>query len=161
MTVSKWKSESPVSKTLLCWKQLGWFVKIRLMHVGVSGFLKHVGFLIKLVSPLKLQNFAKHFSLTEALKSPKNRKFWYTLLYSSMMRLRHSRWFDIKLLLGLYEPLMNHFLFLKFTSTQIDSILQLDFASRNLRVYPHEHKVLVLHRLGFCQAYKKYHSSLT
>ena len=79
----KWKSESPVSKTLLCWKQLGWFVKIRSMHVGISGFLKHIGFLIKLVIPFKLQNSAKHFSLTEALKSPKNKKFWYSLLYSS------------------------------------------------------------------------------
>ena len=132
MTVSKWKSESPVSKTLLCWKQLGGFVKIRSMHVGLSGFLKHVGFLIKLVSPFKLQNSSKYFSLTEALKSPQNKKLWYSLLYSPMMRLRHSRWFDKQFLLGLYESLMSHFLFLKFTLTQIDSILQSDFTFRNL-----------------------------
>ena len=102
------------------------------MHVGLSGFLKHVGFLIKLVSPFKLQNCSKHFLLIEELKSSKNKKLWYSLLYSSMMQLRHSRWFDRKLFLGLHEPLMNHFLFLKFTSTQIDLMLQSDSTFRNL-----------------------------
>ena len=116
------KARKSCFKTLFCWKQLGWFVKIRSMHIGLSGFLKHVGFFIKLVSPFNLQNFSKHFSLTEALKSPKNKKFWCSFLYWSMMRLRHSRWFDKKPLLGLYEPLMNHFVFLKFTSIQINSI---------------------------------------
>ena len=50
-----------------------------------------------------------HFSFIEVLKSPKITKFSYVLLYSSMMRLRNSRWFDIKLLLGfvraINEPL--------------------------------------------------------
>ena len=105
--VNKWKWESRVSKTLLCWKQFGWLVKVRSMHVGLSGFLKHV-FLMKLVNPFKLQNSSMYFSFVVALKSPKNRKFWHILLSSSMMQLRRSRWFDMKLLLGLYtiyEPL--------------------------------------------------------
>ena len=42
--VNKWKSKSPVSKALLCWKQFGWLIKKRSMHVDLSGFLKHVGF---------------------------------------------------------------------------------------------------------------------
>ena len=31
------------------------------MYGNLSGFLKHVGFLIKLVSPFKLQNSSMHF----------------------------------------------------------------------------------------------------
>ena len=131
MTVNKWKLESPVSKTLLCWKHFCWLVKIRSIHVGLSRFLKHVGFLIKLVSQFKLENSSMYFLFVVALKSPRNKKFWYFLLYSSMIRLRHSRWFDMKLLLGLYEPLMNSFLFLKFISTQMDSTLQSDLSLRN------------------------------
>ena len=77
-----------------------------------------------------------------------------------MTQLRHSRWFDIKLLLGLHDPLMNHIFFLKYTSTQIDSVLQSDFTFKR-RVYPHEHKVTALYSLSFCQAYKEYQSSLT
>ena len=130
MTVSKWKSESPFHKPYCDENNLVDLHVAKLMHVGLSGFLKHIGFLIKLVKPFRLQSSAWYFSPTEALKSPQNRKFWYVLLYSTMTRLRHSRWFIIKLLLGLHEPLMNHFLFLKFFSAQIDSILQLDFTCR-------------------------------
>ena len=50
-----------------------------------------------------------------------------------MTQLRHSRWFEIKLLLALDDPLMNHFLVLKFYSAQIDSILQLDLTCRNFK----------------------------
>ena len=37
----------------------------------------------------------------------------------------------MKLWLGLYEPLMSHFRFPKFVSTQIDTILQLNLILRN------------------------------
>ena len=114
MTASKWKSESPVSKTLLCWKQLGYD---RCMSACKDSW-NMLFLLIKLVSPFKLQNFDMRFSFIELLKSPKTKKFWYVLLYSYLW-LRPSRWFDMKLLLALYEQLMNHFLFVKFTSTQI------------------------------------------
>ena len=93
--------------------------------------LKHVVFLIKLVNPFKLQNSPMDFLFVVALKPHKNKKLWYIFLYSPMMRLRLSKWFDMKLLLGFHELLMRHFLFLKFTSTQIDSMLQSDLSLRN------------------------------
>ena len=55
----------------LSWKQLGWFVEIRSMHVGLSGFLKNVGFLIRLVShlsykiPPNIFPILRHSSLTK------------------------------------------------------------------------------------------------
>ena len=55
----------------LSWKQLGWFVEIRSMHVGLSGFLKNVGFLIRLVShlsykiPSNIFPILRHSSLTK------------------------------------------------------------------------------------------------
>ena len=39
----------------------------------------------------------------------------------------------MKLWLGLYEPLMSHFRFPKFVSTQIDTILQLNLILRNFK----------------------------
>ena len=45
------------------------------MYAGLLGFMKHVGFLIKLVNQFRLQNYAKHFSLAEASKSPKTKNF--------------------------------------------------------------------------------------
>ena len=33
--------------------------------------------------------------------------------------------------------------------------------AKTCRVYPYDHKVTALHRLSSCQAYKKYHSSIT
>ena len=47
--VNRWKSERSVSKAVLRWNRLGRFVRIRSIHVGLAGFLKHVGFLIKLL----------------------------------------------------------------------------------------------------------------
>ena len=41
--VSKWKSERPVSRTVLNWKYVGRCVNIRSIQVGFSGFLKNVG----------------------------------------------------------------------------------------------------------------------
>ena len=34
-----WKSESPISKTLVFWKLLRQFVRIKSMHEGLWGFL--------------------------------------------------------------------------------------------------------------------------
>ena len=50
---------------------------------------------------------------------------------SCFFLLRHSRWLAMKLLLVLYEPLMNHFRSFEFISTQLDVILQLDLILRN------------------------------
>ena len=137
--VSKRKSESPVSKTLLCWKQFGWLFKIRSVHVDLSAFL------YKLLSRFELQSSSLHFAVVMALKSPKTRNFgtfccvhqwcdwlikrksyhhtetsqlicranqltgFYMMATLEFNELRHSRWFDTKPLLGLYETLMNHF----------------------------------------------------
>ena len=43
-----WKSDNPVSITHLVSKELGLFVRIKSMQLGFSGFLKHVGCLMRL-----------------------------------------------------------------------------------------------------------------
>ena len=67
----KMKSERPVSKELLCCNRLGQgqFVRIRSIHVGLSGFLKHVVTLIKLFRQLISQTFFIEFSSIPTLKS--------------------------------------------------------------------------------------------
>ena len=55
VVVSKSKLERPESKIFR--KQFGGLLNTRSLLVGLSGFLKHVSFLIKLVSPLELPNF--------------------------------------------------------------------------------------------------------
>lgn len=106
------------------------------MHAYLSGFFRNVRSLIKLVSPFKFfhENSSMCFSFVVALKSSRNNKFWYFLLHSSMMQLRHSRSFDMKFLLRLYEPLIIRFLFVKLISAQMDSMLKSDLRLRNFEV---------------------------
>ena len=133
VTANKWKSESPVSKTL---------------HAcGFISIFKHVGFLVKLVSPFKLQNSSMHLSFVVVLTSPKMKKFCYMLLYSSMIQLRRSIWFGMKLLLELYKPLLNHFRFLNFISRQIDSLLHSYLSLRNFKVISSQIKNIFLSNL--------------
>ena len=121
-----------------------------------------LAFLIKLVSPFKLQNPSKHFSLTEASKSSKNKKCWYSFLYLSMMRLRHSRWFEKKAFIRFVWAINKTNSF----SLSLPQHIQIRYYNQTLlsgtwRVYPHEHRVTVLHHLSSCQSYKEYQNSLT
>ena len=104
MTASKWKSENPVSKTLLCWKELGYD---RCMSACKDSWNMLLFLLIKLVSPFKLQNFDMRFSFIEILKSPKTKKFWYVLLYSSMIKTFKMVWYKafISIIWAINEPL--------------------------------------------------------
>ena len=85
------QSERPIAKTVLNWKYVGWFVSIRSIQVGCSGFFKYVGSLIRLLSPFKLQNSFIELSFPFTLKSPMKTKLSYSLLYSPKIRLKHSR----------------------------------------------------------------------
>ena len=80
VNASKRKSESPVSRTVLCWNKLGWLVSIKSMSVGFSECLQHVR---------KLQNFLIEVSDVFTLTSPTKTKFSYFLLYSSKREFKH------------------------------------------------------------------------
>ena len=65
VTVNKWKSERPVSKTILRWKKLGIFTNIKSINESLLRFLKHDGKLIKIkfCKSYILQNFSLRYHL--------------------------------------------------------------------------------------------------
>ena len=95
VAVSKWKSERPVWRTVLNWKYVRRFVGITSIQDGFSGFLKHVGSLVRLLSPFELQNSFMELSFTFTLKSTMKTKLSLLLLYSSKTRFKHSRWSNL------------------------------------------------------------------
>ena len=89
-----------VTNVLLCWNKLGRFVSIKSIHMGLSGSLKHVGSLIKLLYANGLyvchsQKFFIEFSSSiPTLKSPMKMKLPKVLVCSSMTQFKHSRWLE-------------------------------------------------------------------
>ena len=75
VTVNLWKSKSPVSRVSELQKLLGLFVNMRSIVLGFYGFLKPVGFFIKILRKYKLQKSFKFVSVISELKSPSNMKF--------------------------------------------------------------------------------------
>ena len=67
-------------------------------------FLKHVGTLIKLLQPVKLQKIFTEVSYIETLKSPIKRKLSYVSIYSSINEFQESG-FEMEFLFGLYDLL--------------------------------------------------------
>ena len=70
LTVKLWKSKRPVPIVQEDWKNRGWFVRMRSIHVDLSLFLKQVGFFM---SDFKLSdslNVLKYLFEIFELKSP-------------------------------------------------------------------------------------------
>ena len=86
-------SDNPVSITHVVWKKRRLFVRIKLMQLGFSGFLKHAGCLMTLCKEQLLQNFCIASSSTHALKSPRSTIFLYLVKHASNHLLMH----DIKM----------------------------------------------------------------
>ena len=116
MDVSLWKSESPVSNTLLSWKLREEFVRIRSIHDRLSGFLKHVFCFTKLFKLYLLMKSEIFFSLTSTLKSSSKIKFSKSAQSLSNAALTLLRWETISSLWWLYELPSSHFLLLKLSS---------------------------------------------
>ena len=77
------------------------FVRSKSIHDGLSGFLKHVGSLIKLCRWYVPQNFSIADSVISELKSPTIRKLSYIFICVSNIFPRIFRWFEIRFLWGL------------------------------------------------------------
>ena len=75
-----WKSDNPVSSVCVFINDLGQLVRIRSIHDGFSGFLKHVGLFTKSCKDYLSQKVPIADSDNAELKSPTIRKFSYFVI---------------------------------------------------------------------------------
>ena len=66
-------------------------MSIRSIHVGLPGFFKHAGSLIKLLRQFMSQKLFIEFLSIATVKSPMKMKLSEVLLSLSMTRFKHSR----------------------------------------------------------------------
>lgn len=92
------------------------------MQVGLFMFLKQVGLFIRLERSLISQKSFKNSTSILQLKSPRSIKLSKSLQNLFSKNDSCLRCVPIRLLWGLYEPFISHFLFLMLISTVIDSI---------------------------------------
>ena len=100
---------------------MGKFVRSKSIHYGLSGFLKHVGSLIKLCRWYVPQKLFIADSVIAALKSPTIRKLSHIFICVSNIFPRIFRWFEIRFLWGLKEQHNITFFLRMFNSTKIPS----------------------------------------
>ena len=95
--------------------------------------MKVVKYSFENISVMKTIQLFRAFFIRSGIKVAQKQEILvkFAVFMIMIMGLSQSRWLDIKLLLGLHEPLMNHFRFLKFNSLQKDSMLKADLSLRN------------------------------